>query len=110
MTPTQTYIAAAHDVHDVTDATGRVLTVRRQTTLDRLRLFKAVGPTLAFNDRYLGLAGLAFSVMGIDGVPVPQPTNDAQIEAAIDRIGDAGMTAIGAALNPEEPADATAGN
>jgi hypothetical protein len=110
MTPTQTYITAAHEFRDVTDATGRVLTVRRQTTLDRLRLFKAVGPALAYNDRYLGLAGLAFSVTAIDGVPVPQPTNDAQIEAAIDRIGDAGMAAIGAALNPEEPADATAGN
>ncbi len=110
MTPAQTYISAAHDVQDVTDATGRVLTIRRQTTLDRLRLFKAVGPTLAYNERYLGLAGLAFSVMAIDGVPVPQPTNDVQIETAIERIGDSGMEAIGAALNHEEPADATAGN
>ncbi len=113
LSPTQAYVAANQAIRDITDANGRNLTIRRQTTLDRLRLFKAVGPALAANDRYLGLAGLAFAVLAIDGVPLPQPANEQQVEAAIDRIGDVGMHAIGQALNipsPEEPADANPGN
>jgi len=111
MTPTQAYIAA--DIRDVTDVTGRVLTVRRPTTLDRLRLFKAAGPGLAQNERYLGLAMLAFAVSAIDGVPIPQPTNEHQIEAAIDRLGDPAINAIAATLAAEDTeglAVATQGN
>ena len=44
------------------DAQGRVLQVRRPGALDRLRLFKAVGPTLASNERYIGYAMLAMCV------------------------------------------------
>ena len=99
-TPTQAYVSAAQEVRDVTDADGRVLTIRRPTTLDRLHLFKAVGPTLATNDRYLGLAMLAFAVMAIDGVPLPRPTSEYQIDAAVERIGDPGINAIAASLDP----------
>ena len=102
MTPTQSFVAAAHDVRDITDVNGRTLTIRRPTTLDRLRLFKAVGPAQSANDRYLGLAMLAFCVIAIDGVPVPQPANEHQIESAIDRLGDAAIAAIGASLNCED--------
>ncbi len=109
-TPTQSLIAAAQEIHDVTDANGRTLTIRRLNALDRLRLFKAVGPTLGYNDRYLGLASLAFAIVAIDGIPCPQPANEPQVEALIERLGDAGVHAIGASLNREEPAAATAGN
>ena len=102
MTPTQSILAAAHQTFDVTDAIGRTLTIRRPTTLDRLRLFKAVGPALSTNERYLGLAMLAFAVTAIDGVPVPQPANEHQIESAIDRLGDPAIDAIAATLNPED--------
>ena len=113
MTPTQSYIIAAHQTSDIIDATGRTLTIRRPTTLDRLRLFKAVGPALSTNERYLGLAMLAFTVTAIDGVPVPQPSNEHQIESALDRLGDLAIEAIAASLNPEDTeglATATAGN
>ncbi len=110
MTPTQAFISTAQRTWDVTDALGRTLTVHRLTALDRLRLFKAVPAHLAYNERYLGEAGLAFAVTAIDGIPIPQPTNDPQIEAVIDRLGNEGIDAIGAALTPEEPATATAGN
>ena len=109
-TPTQSYIAAAQATQVVSDAAGRVLTVRRTNTLDRLRLFKALGPALAENERYLGLACLAFAVTAIDGVPMPQPTNEAQLEAAIERIGDDGIAAIAATLRTKDPADAAPGN
>ncbi len=113
MTPTQSYVAAAQDIFDITDATGRTLTIRRPTTLDRLRLFKAVGGALSANERYLGLAMLAFSVVAIDSVPVPQPTNEHQIECAVERLGNEAIDAIAASLEPEDTeglATAAAGN
>lgn len=102
MTPTQSYVTTARAVHDVVDASGRTLTIRRPTTLDRLRLFKAAGPQLSNNERYLGVAMLAFTVIAIDGVPLPQPGNEHQIEAAIDRLGDQAIAAIAASLQPED--------
>ena len=70
--------------------------------MDRLRLFKAVGTNLASNERYLGVAMLAFVVDAIDGVPLPQPVNEYQIEAAVERLGDAAIEAIAAALSPAD--------
>jgi hypothetical protein len=110
MTPTQAFVAAAQETQEVTDAAGRTLMFRRIGPLDRLRLFKAVGAEESYNERYLGLAGLAFAVVAIDGVPMPQPTNVTQIEGIIARLGNDGVRAIGDWLDAEEPAAATAGN
>ena len=104
-TPSARIVAEAASVSAVTDALGRVLEVRRPGALDRLRLFKAVGPGLAENDRYLGYAMLAMCVVSIDGVPVPQPANEGQVEALVGRLGDAGIVAVGQGL-----ADAALGN
>ena len=101
-TPSQAIVTEAVASRTIIDALGRVLTIRSPTTLDRLRLFKAVGANLSMNDRYLGVAMLAFVVSAIDGVPLPQPTNEYQIEAAINRLGDAAIAAIGAALDPTD--------
>jgi len=87
----------------VKDAKGRQLTLRRLTVLDRLRLFKAAGPVLAENHPWFGMAVLASSVAAIDAVPVPLPGNEAQIEAAVSRLGDEGLAAVAAALEEEEP-------
>ena len=103
--PSARIVAAGLQSSSVTDADGRVLEVRRPGALDRLRLFKAVGPGLAVNDRYIGYAMLAMCVVGIDDVPVPQPSNEGQLEALVQRLGDAGMVAIG-----QELADAAQGN
>lgn len=103
--PSQRIILEASREFDVTDALGRVLRVRRPGALDRLRLFKAVGPVLASNERYVGYAMLAMCVGGIDGVPQPAPANEGQLEALVQRLGDAGMVAIGQGL-----ADADQGN
>lgn len=105
MTPTARIVAAAGAGTSVTDALGRVLEVRRPGALDRLRLFKAVGPGLAENQRYVGYGMLAMCVSTIDGVPVPQPATEAQLEGLIDRLGDAGLAAVG-----RELAGAEAGN
>ena len=98
MTPTETILTPA--LTEVTDSQGRRLTLRRLTALDRLRLFKAAGPNLAQNDRWLGMAILAVSVAAIDDIPVPTPANEHQIEALVHRLGDAGIAASATALDP----------
>lgn len=105
LTPSQRIVAEGSREFEVRDALGRVLHVRRPGALDRLRLFKAVGPALAGNERYVGYAMLAMCVSMIDGVPVPAPANEGQLEALVTRLGDEGMVAIGQGM-----ADAAQGN
>jgi hypothetical protein len=96
---------------EVIDARGRVLQLRKLSVLDRLRLFEAAGAELSRNDRWLGLAVLAASVGVIDGVPVPLPASKAGIEAAVQRLDEAGLAAVAAGLQPEPAFDrALAGN
>ena len=94
------------------DALGRVLSLRRITMLDRLRLFKAIGAELSMNDAYFGVACLVAAVTAIDGVPILFPTSEAMIEHAVERLGEAGLDAVAAWLErPEvEPSKALAGN
>jgi hypothetical protein len=91
-------------VDEVVDTRGRLLMLRRLSVLDRLRLFEAAGPELSRNDRWLGLAVLAASVAVIDGVPVPLPASKAAIEAAVQRLDEAGLAAVAAGLAPDGPA------
>lgn len=105
-TPSTRLIGAANATVTITDSLGRSLTLRRLSTLDRLRLFKALGAELAQNPPYLGMATLAVSVCAIDSVPQPTPANEAQIEALVLRLGDAGIAAIAAALTSEGQANA----
>ncbi len=103
ITPTQRIVAEAGAALAVTDATGRTLQFRRPGALDRLRLFKALGPVLSSNDRYVGYAMLAFCVVGIDDVPMPAPANEAQVEALVARLGDVGLAAVGEGLAAATP-------
>jgi hypothetical protein len=101
VTPSATLIAAASASQTVVDAEGRRLILRQLTALDKLRLFKAAGPTLAHNQPWLGMAILACSVVAIDDVPVPPPINEHQIEALVSRLGDSGIAAAASALATE---------
>ena len=103
--PSERIVAEAQAPLTIVDAQGRKLEFRRPSALDRLRLFKALGPGLSANDHYMGYAMLAFCVSAIDDVPVPQPANEAQLEGLVDRLGSAGLEAVGegmaaAAANP----------
>lgn len=104
-TPTTRHLAAVQSAQTIQDSEGRTLAIRRLTALDKLRLFKAAGPTLSQNHLWLGMATLAVSVSAIDDVPIPPPSTEGQIEALVSRLGDAGIAAIAAALAPEEPID-----
>lgn len=107
MTPTASILAAASATQTIVDGDGRRLAVRRLTALDRLRLFKAAGPTLAQNQPWLGMALIASSVVAIDDVPVPPPVNELQIEAMIGRLGDSGVGAVAQILRRPVEADIT---
>jgi hypothetical protein len=107
MSPSQAIVRDAARTFAATDGKGRRLLLRRLTALDTLRLFKAAGPLLAQNEPWLSMAGLAFSVLEIDDVPVPPPATEAQIESLIDRLGDEGLAAIAdAAKDHHESPDA----
>ncbi len=99
--PSAQIVAAASTTLVVRDADGRELVVRRMTALDRLRLFKAIGPVLSQNNPYLGMAMLAASVVAIDTVPVPPPVTEGQIEALVARLGDTGIAAVASQLAGE---------
>jgi hypothetical protein len=99
VTPSEAIVLSAAATGEVVDADGRRLQFRRLTALDKLRLFKAVGPVLAQNEPYLGMAVLAFSVSAIDGVPQPPPINEAHIEGLVSRLGDVGLAAIATGLS-----------
>jgi hypothetical protein len=112
-TPSRRLIAAAARLETASDSLGRRLTVRRLTALERLRLFKAVGPELAQNPPYFGMAALAACVIDIDGVPVPPPTTEAQLESLVQRLGDEGIEAVAQLFDmsePVKPAEMEAGN
>ena len=98
-TPSARLVAAAQAATTVTDARGRMLSLRRLTALDKLRLFKAAGPVMAQNQPWLGMAVLACSVAALDDVPVPPPVTEGQVEALVARLGDDGLAAVAAALD-----------
>src|SRR4051812_18823427 len=86
MSPAQTIIHRAQETFSATDKRGRKLLLRRLTAFT-LRLFKAADPDLSQNTSWLSMAGLAFSVLEIDGVPIPPPTTESQIENVVDLVG-----------------------
>jgi hypothetical protein len=103
MSPAQTIIHRVQETFVATDKRGRKLLLRRLTALDTLRLFKAAGPDLSQNTSWLSMAGLAFSVLEIDGVPIPPPTTESQIENVVDLLGDDGLAAIADLLDESQP-------
>ena len=110
-TPSARLIAAAQAAPVAIDAAGRRLALRRLTALDKLRLYKAAGPALAQNAPWMGVALLAASVSAIDGVPVPAPASEVQVEALVGRLGEEGLAAIADAIaGPDEDAGDAAGN
>lgn len=108
MTPSQTIVREATKSLNTVDKKGRRLTLRLLTALDTLRLFKAAGPVLAQNEPWLSMASLAFSILEIDGVPVPAPATEAQIESLIDKLGDHGLAAIADSIR-DQPTESDAG-
>ena len=81
-------------ISELCDARGRRIRLRELTALDTLRLLKLAGPHLSMNQAWLSIATLAYAVTEIEGVPVPVPTSEAQIESIVERLGDQALTMI----------------
>lgn len=80
-----------------TDSRGRRIAIRKMGPLDRMRLFKAIGPANSKIEEYVGYAQMAYSVAEIDGEMIPPFTSELQCEAMVQRLGDEGFEAIGRA-------------
>ena len=98
MNPTELILKSNARSVAVNDDTGRLLTVRALTALDRLRLLKAAGPELSQNDAWLNMAALVVSVSEINQIPKAMPVNERQIEQLIAELGDPGLSAVADAL------------
>jgi hypothetical protein len=96
-TASETIVASANKTAEVIDVRTRVLVVKRLGALDRMRLFAAAGAELAANDRWMGMAAIACSVVKIDADLVPKPGTRREIEALVDLLDDEGLEAVGSA-------------
>jgi hypothetical protein len=97
-TPTNLITSHSRKTFEILDGLGRNLTIRHFNALDRLRLLKAAGPELSQNDAWLNMAAIALSVVELNGIPRPAPTNERQIESAVSELGDLGLQAVADAL------------
>ena len=107
MTPSAAIVADAMQTRCVLDGSGRHLTVRTLTALDKLRLLKAAGPELAMNQAWLAMALLAASVTAIDEVPIPPPSTELQIEGIVARLGDIGIDAVASDMEAQPTSGGT---
>ena len=97
-TPTQQIVNAAQAVTTVTDADGRSIRFRKLGALDKMRAYRLLDNEDMTRGGYMFYVLIAMSVLDIDGVPIMKPANQAQLEALVERLGDAGVDAISAAL------------
>ena len=78
----------------VTDARNRSIEVRRIKTLDRMRILELIGSDNSANSHYLSFATLAYSVVSIDGMPVPTVRSKLALEAVVQQLDDDGFAAV----------------
>ena len=97
-TPSAKIVAEARPVKTIADKQGRQISYRAMSVLDQAKLMRAVGSENSSNVSFMGLAMMAAAVVDIDGVPAITPRNLAQVDAAIERLGDEGYVALSEAL------------
>jgi hypothetical protein len=78
----------------VQDVRGRSIEVKKLKTLDRMKVLELIGADNSMNDRYLGFAILAYSVVSIDGSPVPRANSKMALEATVQLLDDDGFDAV----------------
>lgn len=93
-TPSQQLLAKAAAEHPVTDARGRVITLKKPAVLAQYRLIEVAGPDSAKNEVYMGMVLPLIFVVAIDGQPVFQPASKLQLEALISRLDEDGIAAV----------------
>jgi len=96
-TPSQAIVASK--TATIKDGRGRKIVVRKLKPIDELQLLEIVGGANAANERYLGLASLAYSVSSIDDVAVGRLGTKLQLETLVKELDDDGFEAIAEAVS-----------
>ena len=77
----------------VRDSKGRLLKVRRLSAFDKVKLFRALGAIDSENRMVAQYAGIAASVIEIDGHAVTFPMSSVALDALLQRLDDHGLEA-----------------
>jgi len=100
-TPSERIVEEANRTYSVNDARGRAIEFCRPDTSRQRRLLKAISNDSANKQQLFGMYLVAVSVVSIDGDAVSFPTNELQVDALVDRIGDEGFAALTRAIPAE---------
>lgn len=92
-TPSEEVVQKALFECTVTDAKGRVITLKKPGVLAQFRLIEALGET-AKNEVYMGMVLPLIFIAAIDGDAVLTPTRKSEVEALIQRLDEPGITAV----------------
>ena len=93
-TPTEQVIAKANEETVVTDATGRVIKLKKPGVLAQYRLVEVVGAEAAKNEVYMGMILPLIFVSEIDGKPLQSPRSKNEVDALIQRLDEDGISAV----------------
>lgn len=77
----------------ITDAKGRKIDVSILGPAEMLQLLEAAGDASS-NAGYVRYASVIYSVSGIDGVPMPRPTQKQHILTAATKLGNEGFAVV----------------
>lgn len=78
---------------EVTDASGRRITLRKPPFTAQFKLIKALGAGAA-NSTYSAMVAPVLYVGAIDGAPVPIPTTEDEMMALLARLDEGGYKAV----------------
>lgn len=92
--PSERIIESIFDGKEIKDKLGRVLRLRKPNIIDRYNLTKALG-TDADNPSCMSMMIPIIHVAGIDGQVVETPRSYSECIAALKRLGDEGIAALG---------------
>lgn len=93
ITPSAELVAKAQAEQQVTDSTGRVISLRKPGILAQYRLVDAMGAS-ASNQAYMAMVLPLLFVSAINDDRVPTPCTKREVEALIQRLDEAGIGAV----------------
>lgn len=103
----QILAAAASDVQTVT-AGAMILGLKKPNVLQQYRVVEMVGDS-AKNQVYMAMIMPLFWIVQIDGEPQLMPSTKRELEALIQRLGDAGIEALVTHFSPKDENEADNG-
>jgi hypothetical protein len=87
-------IAEAAETVEHTDGLGRKLVIGKLSVLDQARILKAIGSEQSNNGPFVQIAMASCCIRSVNGIPCPTPRTPSEVEAAIDRMGDAAYLVV----------------